>query len=99
MELLARVKKVFDAESREYTKFDNVQALFHTRQMLLDNGVDELIAEVTGEQALQDASALVSDEMRVVQLRWRTRMYTDKEGKQRFASRAEIVGMTGTQFR
>ncbi len=100
METMVKVKQVCPAETREYTKTDGTAGLFHSRGLVLGNGVDEIYAEVTGEQALAEPdAALTADVWRTVQLRWTTRMYTAQDGKPRYATRAEIRALSGTMYR
>ncbi len=99
MELLVKVKKICPATTRDYTKHDGTPAQFHTRGMLLGNGVDEFYVEVMGEQALPEPTQLDTQEWRIASVKAFTRQFTGQDGQPRFITTLELKGLSGTAYR
>lgn len=99
MELLVQVRKVCPAQTRDYTRHDGTPAQFHTRGMVLGNGVDEIYVEVTGEQALPEPTLLETQDWRIASLKAQTRQFTGQDGQIRFITTLELKGLSGTTYR
>lgn len=100
MELQVKINQILPVERREYQKKDGSTGEWISRGFILGNGVDNFYCEVSGEQALQDVTALNLDEWRTARVNLSFRPYDDKkENKTKFIVSLELKGLTGMNYR